>query len=64
MDIAIPDDCYELAPRLKQLDKYEIASLGYDPLRALLYPFRYYKKNTITFSLFNNKHQVIAMWGV
>ena len=44
MDIAIPDDCYELAPRLKQLDKYEIASLGYDPLRALLYPFRYYKK--------------------
>ena len=64
MDIAIPDDCYELAPSLKELDKYEIASLGYDPLRALLYPFRYYKKNTITFSLFNNKHQVIAMWGV
>lgn len=63
MDIAIPDDCFELAPKLKQLDKYELATVGQDPLSALMFPFRAHRKNTITFSLFNDQHEVIAMWG-
>ena len=40
MDIAIPDDCFELAPKIKQTDKFELAVMGKDPLWTLLYPFR------------------------
>ena len=63
MDIAVPDDCFELAPKLRSLDRYEIAVTGRDPLWALLYPFRANRKNTHTFSVFNNEDKVIAMFG-
>ena len=64
MDIAIPDDCFELVPKLKQTDRYELPTINKEPLLSLLYPFRIQRKNIITFSLFNNKDEVIAMWGV
>ena len=51
MDIAIPDDCFELAPKLRQLDKYELAVTGRDPLWSLLYPFSANRPNTFTFSV-------------
>ena len=41
-----PEDCFRLAPNLKQLDKFEVALWGMDPLQALLIPFRYKKNNT------------------
>ena len=63
MDIAIPDDCFELVPKLKQTDRFELATINKEPLLSLLYPFRINRKNTITFTLFNNKNKVIAMWG-
>ena len=57
MDIAIPDDCFELVPKLKQTDRYELATINKEPLLSLLYPFRIQRKNIITFSLFNNKEK-------
>lgn len=63
MDIAVPDDCFELAPNLRQLDKYELALTGRDPLWSLLYPFRANRPNTFTFSVYNAEHKVIAMFG-
>lgn len=60
----IPDDCYRLAPDLKALDKYEIATLGLDPLSALLMPFRYNRKNTHTFTIFEqDTDDIVAIWG-
>tara|TARA_R100000353_G_scaffold78458_1_gene59177 strand:+ start:3848 stop:3952 length:105 start_codon:yes stop_codon:yes gene_type:complete len=32
MDISIPEDAFRLAPNLRQLDKYELALMGRDPL--------------------------------
>ena len=63
MDIAIPDDCFELAPKLRQLDKYELAVTGRDPLWSLLYPFRANRPNTFTFSVYDKNHNVVAMFG-
>ena len=48
----IPDDCFRLAPNLQQLDKYELAAMGIDPLTALINPFRYNRPNTHTFTIF------------
>ena len=36
MDIAVPDDCFALAKKLKQTDKYELAVTGKEPLWVLL----------------------------
>ena len=54
-----------LAPNLRQLDKYELALMGRDPLWSLLYPFRANRPNTHTFTVFNAKDIPIeAMFGV
>ena len=31
-----PEHCFDLAPRLKSIDRYELALWGLDPLLALL----------------------------
>ena len=31
-----PEHCFDLAPRLKSIDRYELALWGLDPLQALL----------------------------
>jgi len=60
----IPDDCFRLAPNLKQLDKYEVAVMGLDPLTALLLPFQYKRPNTHTFTIFEEKtDEIVAIWG-
>ena len=43
-----PEDCFELAKNLKQVDKYELAIWGLDPLQALMQPFRYTKRKVHT----------------
>ena len=40
----IPEHCFDLAPRFKSIDRYELALWGLDPLQALLQPFRFKKK--------------------
>ena len=60
----IPDDCFRLAPNLKQLDKYEVAVMGLDPLTALLLPFQYNRPNTNTFTIFEKEtDEIVAIWG-
>jgi len=60
----IPDDCFRLAPNLQQLDKYELAAMGIDPLTALISPFRYNRPNTHTFTIFEKEtNEVVAIWG-
>lgn len=64
LEKTIPDDCFRLAPNLKQLDKYEVAVMGLDPLTALLLPFTYNRPNTHTFTIFEkNTNEIIAIWG-
>jgi|TARA_R100001530_G_scaffold13965_1_gene12753 hypothetical protein len=61
----IPDHCFDLAPRLKSLDRYEIAVLGLDPLHALLLPFRYNRPNIHTFTILTeHTKEVVAIFGV
>ncbi len=64
MDIAIPEDCFIVAKNMKATDRFELAVTGDDPLTALLYPFRARRKNTFTFTIFNDANKPIAMWGV
>ena len=64
MDIAIPDDSFEVAKNMKATDRFEIAVVGTDPLNACLLPFRARRKNTHTFTIFNDENKPIAMWGV
>ena len=60
----IPDDCFRLAPNLQQLDKYELAVMGVDPLTALINPFRYNRPNTHSFTIFEkDTDEVVAIWG-
>ena len=54
----VPADCFELAPKLQNIDRFEIAVTGLDPLKALLLPFLKKRPNTHTFSIFNDKHGV------
>ena len=63
MDIAIPDDCFELAPKLRQLDKYELAVTGRDPLWSLF--IRFVQTDLIhhTFCFYDKNHNVVAMFG-
>lgn len=61
---SVPDDAFKLAPKLKALDKYEIATLGHDPLKALLQPFLLRRPNTHTFTIFEkDTDEIIAMFG-
>ena len=57
----IPEDCFRLAPNLKQLDKYEVAVMGYDPLTALLMPLTYNRPNTHIFTLFEKETNKIIL---
>tara|TARA_R110000868_G_scaffold48138_2_gene156827 strand:- start:1138 stop:1671 length:534 start_codon:yes stop_codon:yes gene_type:complete len=59
-----PEDCFRLAPNLKQLDRYEVALWGMDPLQALLVPFRFKKFNEHTYTVFDIDHNVVAIFGV
>ena len=60
----VPDDCFRLAPNLKQLDKYEVAVMGLDPLTALLLPFTYNRPNTHTFTVFEkDTNKIVAICG-
>ena len=64
LEKTIPDDCFRLAPNLQQLDKYELAAMGIDPLTALINPFRYNRPNTHTFTIFEQgTDEIIAIWG-
>jgi hypothetical protein len=61
----IPDHCFSLAPNLKAIDRYEIAVLGYDPIHALLLPFRYARPNTCTYTILTeHTNEVVAIFGV
>jgi len=61
---SIPEDAFRLAPKLKPIDKFELATIGQDPLQALLYPFRTSRKNVNTFTIFEAKsNEIVAMWG-
>ena len=64
LEKTIPEDCFRLAPNLQQLDKFELAVVGVDPLTALLNPFRYNRPNTHTFTIFEKESdEVVAIWG-
>jgi hypothetical protein len=61
---SIPEDAFRLAPKLKPLDRYEVAAMGIDPLSALLIPFRVNRPNTHTFTIFEKEsNEIVAMWG-
>jgi hypothetical protein len=59
-----PEDCFRLAPNLKQLDKFEVALWGFDPLQALLLPFRYKTLSKHTYTVFDKSDNVVAIFGV
>ena len=60
-----PEHCFDLAPRLKSIDRYELALWGLDPLVALLQPFRFTRrKNIHTFTILTeSKQEVVAIFG-
>ena len=60
-----PEHCFDLAPRLKSIDRYELALWGLDPLLALLQPFRFIRrKNIHTFTILTeSKQEVVAIFG-
>ena len=60
-----PEHCFDLAPRLKSIDRYELALWGLDPLLALLQPFRFARrKNIHTFTILTeSKQEVVAIFG-
>ena len=61
----IPEHCFDLAPRLKAIDRYELALWGLDPLLALLQPFRFKRrKNIHSFTILTeSKQEVVAIFG-
>ena len=58
-----PAHAFELAFKLRDLDKYEIAISGHDPLTALINPFRFNRPNVNTYTVLDNG-TVVAMFGV
>jgi len=58
-----PADAFELAFKLKQIDKYEVAMAGHTPLEALVNPFRFTRPNVNTYTVFDSE-EVVAMFGV
>ena len=59
----IPAHAFELAFKLKESDKYELAIMGHDPLTALTNVFRYSRKGIRTYTVFE-EDKVLAMFGV
>ena len=47
----IPAHAFELASKLRQQDKYELALMGNDPINALLAPFRFNRPNVNTYTV-------------
>ena len=47
----IPAHAFELASKLRQQDKYELALMGNDPINALLAPFRFNRPNINTYTV-------------
>ena len=61
---SIPEHAFILAKHLKPLARFEIATMGNDPLSSLLSPFRVNRPNTHTFTLFEkDTDKIIAMFG-
>ena len=61
---ATPEHCFDLAPRLKSIDRFELGLWGLDPLQALLQPFRYKRPNIHSFTILTeSKQEVVAMFG-
>lgn len=58
-----PAHAFELAFKLRQLDKYEIAINGHSPLDALINPFRFTREGVNTYTVLNDGN-VLAMFGV
>ena len=60
-----PEHCFDLAPRLKSIDRYELALWGLDRLNGLLQPFRFTRrKNIHTFTILTeSKQEVVAIFG-
>lgn len=59
----IPAHAFELASKLRQQDKYELALMGNDPINALLAPFRFNRPNINTYTVLE-KDNVLSMFGV
>jgi len=58
-----PAHAYELAFKLRPLDKFEVALGGHDPLTALINPFRYTRDNVNTYTVLKDG-KALAMFGV
>jgi len=58
-----PAHAFELAFKLRSLDKYEIALNNHTPLDALINPFRFTRPNVNTYTVLDNG-SVVAMFGV
>jgi hypothetical protein len=58
-----PAHAFELAFKLRELDKYELALNGRDPLSALIDPFRFNRPNVNTYTVLKD-NKVLAMFGV
>jgi hypothetical protein len=58
-----PAHAFELAFKLRQSDKFELALMGHDPLTALINPFRYTRPNVNTYTVLE-KDNVLSMFGV
>ena len=59
-----PAHAFDLAFNLRQVDKYEIAMMGLDPLNALLAPFRYKREGVITYTVHTHDDKIACMFGV
>ena len=61
---ATPEHGFDLAPRLKSIDRFELGLWGLDPLQALLQPFRYKRPNIHSFTILTeSKQEVVAIFG-
>lgn len=58
-----PAHAFELAFKLRQIDMFEVAMMGHDPLYALVTPFRFTRDGVKTYTVLKNK-EVLAMFGV
>ena len=60
---AIPNHAFDLAFKLRPLDKYEVCAMGNTPLEVLIAPFRYTRKGVNTYTVLDDGY-VVAMFGV
>ncbi len=60
---SIPNHAFDLAFKLRPLDRFEVAAMGNTPLEALIAPFRYTRENVNTYTVLDDGN-VVAMFGV